>query len=100
MLADAMNGRTNPAAWAAALLSLARPGDYFAVLAYLHRTSARHERLQRLRAAARAGGRVATTLGYGPRFLHSTGQLHKGGPNTGIFLQLTAELEQRRGVEW
>ena len=90
-LTAAMNGRTDPASWAAALLTLARPGDYFAVLAYLHRTPELHERLQRLRLAARAGTRVATTLGYGPRFLHSTGQLHKGGPDTGIFLQLTAD---------
>ncbi len=90
-LAAAMNGRTDPGSWVAALLSLARPGDYFAVLAYVHRTDLLHERLQRLRVAARASARVATTLGYGPRFLHSTGQLHKGGPGTGIFLQLTAD---------
>ncbi len=81
----------SPAAWLPALLSLARPGDYVALLAYLHRTPARHPRLQRLRLAARAATGCATTLGYGPRFLHSTGQLHKGGPNTGIFLQLTAD---------
>ena len=90
-LAGTINGRTDPASWAAALLTLARPGDYFAVLAYMHRTDEIHERLQRLRLAARAGARVATTLGYGPRFLHSTGQLHKGGPDTGIFLQFTAD---------
>jgi hypothetical protein len=74
-----------------ALFALERPGDYIAICAYLHRTPARHERLQRLRAACRAATRLATTLGYGPRFLHSTGQLHKGGPNSGIFLQLTAD---------
>ena len=77
-------------AWGAALAALAQPGDYFAVLAYLHRTPDRDARLSRLRLAARAMARVATTVGYGPRFLHSTGQLHKGGPNTGVFLQLTA----------
>ncbi len=81
----------DPAAWAAALLTMARPGDYVALCAYLHRTPARHERLQRLRLACRAASGLATTLGYGPRFLHSTGQLHKGGPNTGLFLQLTAD---------
>jgi transaldolase/glucose-6-phosphate isomerase len=86
-----VNARTDAAAWAAALLSLAKPGDYFALLAYFHRTPARHERLERLRLAVRNATRVATTLGYGPRYLHSTGQLHKGGPNTGIFLQLTAD---------
>lgn len=82
---------SDPAAWAAALLRVAKPGDYFAMLAYLRRTSARDERLERVRVAARSSSRVATTLGYGPRFLHSTGQLHKGGPNTGLFLQLTAD---------
>src|SRR6185436_223897 len=47
--------------------------------------------LTRIRAACRDRTRNATTVGYGPRFLHSTGQLHKGGPNTGVFLQLTAD---------
>ncbi len=49
-----------------------------------------HAELQALRHAVRDRRRVATSLGYGPRFLHSTGQLHKGGPNTGVFLQITA----------
>jgi glucose-6-phosphate isomerase len=83
--------RDRPAAWVPALFGLERPGDYVAICAYLHRTPERHERLQRLRLACRAATRLATTLGYGPRFLHSTGQLHKGGPNHGIFLQLTAD---------
>jgi hypothetical protein len=48
-------------------------------------------KLQKLRLAIRDATRLATTLGFGPRFLHSTGQLHKGGPNTGVFLQLTAD---------
>src|SRR5205807_90882 len=47
-----------------------------------------------IRQAVRAGRRVATTLGFGPRLLHSTGQLHKGGPNTGVFLEITAEDEE------
>ena len=83
--------RDRPAAWAPALFGLERDGDYVAICAYLHRTPARHERLQRLRLACRNATRLATTLGYGPRFLHSTGQLHKGGPNNGIFLQITAD---------
>ena len=83
-----------PADWLPALLSLARPGDYVALLAYLHRTPERHAKLQRLREALRDATRLATTLGYGPRYLHSTGQLHKGGPDTGIFLQLTAEPDE------
>lgn len=87
-----------PADWLPALLSLARPGDYVALLAYLHRTPARHLKLQRLREALRASTRLATTLGYGPRYLHSTGQLHKGGPDNGIFLQLTAEPDEAQAI--
>ncbi len=75
----------------AALLALARPGDYVALLAYLHRAPGVRERLGRLRAAVSGLVPGATTLGYGPRYLHSTGQLHKGGPDTGLFLQLTAD---------
>jgi len=69
-------------------------GDYVALCAYFPRTDARDAMLTQLRVACRARARNATTLGYGPRFLHSTGQLHKGGPNTGVFLQLTADAPQ------
>lgn len=72
-------------------LSRVRTGDYVAINAYLERTPAVHETLQRIRALIRDKRRVATTLGYGPRFLHSTGQLHKGGPASGVFLQVTAD---------
>ena len=75
-----------------ALRQAARPGDYFAILAYLPPTTDNAARLQAVRAAwARALGGCATTLGFGPRYLHSTGQLHKGGPNTGLFLVVTAD---------
>ncbi len=77
--------------WAAAFLALLRPGDYAAVLAWVTRTDSRHALLARLRHAIRHASRAATTLGYGPRYLHSTGQLHKGGPATGVFLQVTTE---------
>ena len=74
------------------LLDLLQPGrDYFAILAYLPPDPAVAERLQRIRNRVRQTHGVATTLGFGPRFLHSTGQLHKGGPDTGVFLQLTAD---------
>jgi transaldolase/glucose-6-phosphate isomerase len=74
------------------LLTLLRPGlDYFAILAYLPPDAEVTERLQRIRTGVRDALGVATTLGFGPRFLHSTGQLHKGGPESGVFLQLTAE---------
>jgi hypothetical protein len=74
-----------------ALAQAARPGDYLALLAYLPPSPEIAARLQAVRATwARALG-VATTLGFGPRYLHSTGQLHKGGPNTGLFLVVTAD---------
>ncbi|MEO5617408.1 MAG: hypothetical protein ABIS67_06525 [Candidatus Eisenbacteria bacterium] len=92
-VAAALRGRAgaDPRSWIPALLSLGRPGDYLALLAYMHRTPERHERLERLRHLLRDASRLATTTGYGPRFLHSTGQLHKGGPNTGLFVQFTCD---------
>ncbi|MEP7041262.1 MAG: hypothetical protein ABI864_06770 [Chloroflexota bacterium] len=74
-----------------ALLETAAPSDYFALLAYLPADPGTVEQLQRLRALVRDRAGLATSLGIGPRFLHSTGQLHKGGPPSGIFLQLTAD---------
>jgi transaldolase / glucose-6-phosphate isomerase len=76
----------------AQLLGLVRPGiDYFAILAYVPKDAGIEGRLQAIRARIGAATGAATTLGFGPRFLHSTGQLHKGGPDTGVFLQLTAD---------
>ena len=72
-------------------LDLLEPGDYFAIHAYLEMSPEHHRLLQAIRERVRDRKRVATTLGYGPRFLHSTGQLHKGGSNRGVFLQLTAD---------
>jgi transaldolase / glucose-6-phosphate isomerase len=66
----------------------ARAGDYIGLQAYLAPTRETTAALTRLRAGLLERTHVATTLGYGPRFLHSTGQLHKGGPNTGLFLQI------------
>jgi hypothetical protein len=63
-------------------------GDYVALQAYVAPGKAVWDQLQAVRLQLRDGLRVATTLGYGPRYLHSTGQFHKGGPNTGLFLQL------------
>jgi transaldolase / glucose-6-phosphate isomerase len=71
-------------------LKSARRGDYVALLAYFERTPQRERLLRRLQAAIRDQFSLAVTVGYGPRFLHSTGQLHKGGPNNGVFVQLTA----------
>ena len=74
-----------------ALLDSLKSGDYFAITAYVAPTAANEKALMRIRLRVRDTARVATTIGFGPRFLHSTGQLHKGGPPTGVFLQVTAE---------
>jgi transaldolase / glucose-6-phosphate isomerase len=66
-------------------------GDYFALLAYIEMSHAHEDQLQAVRHAVRDRKRVATCLGFGPRFLHSTGQAYKGGPNTGVFLQITCD---------
>ncbi len=69
----------------------ARPGDYIAIMAYLQPTPENEALLQQLRVRLRDATHMATTLGFGPRFLHSTGQEHKGGANTGIFIQIVAD---------
>jgi transaldolase/glucose-6-phosphate isomerase len=69
----------------------ARKGDYIGLLAYLDRSPAHISALQRVRKALRDRKKVATVLGFGPRFQHSTGQAYKGGRNSGVFLQITAE---------
>jgi glucose-6-phosphate isomerase len=66
-------------------------GDYFALLAYVQMNDAHEKQLQAIRHAVRDKNRVATCLGFGPRFLHSTGQAYKGGPNSGVFLQVTCD---------
>ena len=80
-----------------ALLSSAEPGDYLAILAYVQENEDTNRLFQRLRREIMERIGIATTLGYGPRYLHSTGQLHKAGPNSGLFLQVTtndrADLE-------
>jgi transaldolase/glucose-6-phosphate isomerase len=67
------------------------PGDYFALLAFIQMDAAHQEVLQTIRHAVRDKKHVATCLGFGPRFLHSTGQAYKGGPNSGVFLQVTCD---------
>jgi glucose-6-phosphate isomerase len=73
-----------------AILTLLRPGDYFALLAYLGPDPELADEFRAFRHAVRERTRAATMFGYGPRYLHSTGQLHKGGPNTGVFVLVTA----------
>ena len=72
-------------------ISQARSGDYIALQAYLSPTLETTEALQNVRSELLKRTQLATTLGYGPRFLHSTGQFHKGGPNKGLFLQIVDE---------
>ncbi len=74
-----------------AQLSLARSGDYVALMAYLAPTERHNQLLEAIRQELRHATTRAVTLGYGPRFLHSTGQLHKGGANNGLFIQITVE---------
>ena len=69
----------------------APPRSYFAIQAFLQRKPENDELLARIRASVRFPTHLATTAGYGPRYLHSTGQLHKGGPDRAVFLQLTAD---------
>ena len=72
-------------------LSRIAASDYFAVLGYLPMNAENEAALQTIRTAVRDGKKVATCLGFGPRFLHSTGQAYKGGPNSGVFLQITCD---------
>ena len=71
-------------------LAKIKRGDYVALLAYVEETPETEAALQTIRTIIRDATRCATTVGYGPRFLHSTGQLHKGGPDSGVFIQITA----------
>jgi transaldolase/glucose-6-phosphate isomerase len=72
-------------------LARAGAGDYFAVLGYVTMNPAHEKALQAIRHAVRDKKKVASVLGFGPRFLHSTGQAYKGGPNSGVFLQITCD---------
>ncbi len=84
-------GQPSLAGYLNAHLSRLTTGDYFALLAYVEMNEQHQRALQMLRHAVRDAKRVATCLEFGPRFLHSTGQAYKGGPNTGVFLQITCD---------
>ncbi|HZI64669.1 MAG TPA: bifunctional transaldolase/phosoglucose isomerase, partial [Thermoanaerobaculia bacterium] len=90
-LRQAVAGAAGLAGVLRAHLERLRPGDYFALLAYVEMSAEHEAALQRLRHAVRDRKRVATCLGFGPRFLHSTGQAYKGGPPSGVFLQITCD---------
>jgi len=76
------------------LMAKVKQGDYLAIMAYVRQTPGVDRALAELRRKVLESYHVATNLGYGPRLLHSVGQLHKGGPDTGLFLQITAEHEK------
>jgi transaldolase / glucose-6-phosphate isomerase len=86
----AIHGPTLADVLKAHLLRL-KAGDYFAVLGYITMNPENEKSLQTIRHAVRDKKKVATVLGFGPRFLHSTGQAYKGGPNSGVFLQITCD---------
>jgi transaldolase / glucose-6-phosphate isomerase len=90
-LARTISGNASLAGYLRAHLARVNAGDYFALLGYVQ-MNAEHERLmQEVREAVHTAKRVATCMGFGPRFLHSTGQAYKGGPNSGVFLQITCD---------
>jgi transaldolase / glucose-6-phosphate isomerase len=99
LFADEVNARalkdagasTTLESWLRAHFTRIRPGDYLALLAYVNRSEPHIKVLQDLRAGVLTHKHVATCLGFGPRFLHATGPACKGGPNTGVFLQITAD---------
>jgi glucose-6-phosphate isomerase len=90
-LAQAAGGDKSLAGYLKAHLGRIGAGDYFAVLGFIQMNAEHEKALQAIRHAVRNKKHVATCLGFGPRFLHSTGQAYKGGPNSGVFLQITCD---------
>ena len=72
-------------------MNLLENGDYFAILAFIEMSQQHRSALEAIRGLVRDRKKVATTVGFGPRYLHSTGQAHKGGPNSGVFLIITGD---------
>ncbi|MBI4642135.1 MAG: transaldolase, partial [Candidatus Tectomicrobia bacterium] len=90
-LAAAAGGNKTLVGYLRAHLNRISAGDYFCISAYVEMNDTHQKPLQAMRHAVRNTKKVATCLGYGPRFLHSTGQAYKGGPNSGVFLQITCD---------
>jgi transaldolase/glucose-6-phosphate isomerase len=88
---EALGKSSTLAGYLAAHLRRIRAGDYVALLAYIERNGQHIDALQEIRTLVRDDKKVATCLGFGPRFLHSTGQAYKGGPDSGVFLQITCD---------
>jgi transaldolase/glucose-6-phosphate isomerase len=89
-----MGDHSSVVSYLKAFLAQLGGGDYFALVAFIERNDAHERALQGIRDLVRDRVKVATTVGFGPRFLHSTGQAHKGGPNSGVFLQITADAAE------
>jgi len=89
--ASALGNKSSLTEYLRAHLGRIKTGDYFAVLGYVEMNDEHEASLQQIRHAVRDSKHVATCLGFGPRFLHSTGQDYKGGPNSGVFLQITCD---------
>ncbi|HYK63411.1 MAG TPA: transaldolase, partial [Patescibacteria group bacterium] len=88
---EALKGAKDFRAMLGAFMNLARPGDYFATMAYVSPNPTIEKEIAAIRKAVVERFGIATTFAYGPQCLHSSGQLHKGGPNTGLFLQITQD---------
>jgi transaldolase/glucose-6-phosphate isomerase len=95
-LGSGVHGTPSLAGYLAAHLDRLNEGDYFGLLAFIEMSEAHERMLQEIREGVRDMRRVATCVEFGPRFLHSTGQIYKGGPNTGVFLQITCD----DAVDW
>jgi len=89
--AAALGGGKSLTEYLRAHLSRISASDYFAVLGYVEMNEAHYAKLQEIRHTVRDAKRISSCLGFGPRFLHSTGQAYKGGPNSGVFLQITCD---------
>jgi transaldolase/glucose-6-phosphate isomerase len=89
--ASALGSKSSLTEYLRAHLGRMKTGDYFAVLGYVEMNEEHEAVLQQIRHSVRDSKQVATCLGFGPRFLHSTGQAYKGGPNSGVFLQITCD---------
>lgn len=98
-LDQAVDGDTSLRGYLRAHLRRLHPGDYFATLAYVENADPNRRVLDDIRRTVRDARQVATCVEFGPRFLHSTGQVYKGGPNTGVFLQVTCDAERDLPVE-
>ncbi len=90
-LSSAAGTDSSLAGYLRAHLNRLSAGDYLGLLAYIEMNETHEQRLHQIRQAVRDSKRVATCVGFGPRFLHSTGQAYKGGPNSGVFLQVTCD---------